>query len=81
MSFDFKAFSNFKLMLTPIFIKIIFWVGVVLVGIFGLFTMVTLNFFFGFIILLVGPIPWRIYCELMILLFNIHESIEKIAEK
>lgn len=82
MSFDFKAFSDFKFMITPVFIKIIFWIGVALVAIFGLYMMTAgRNFLFGLVYLLVGPIVWRIYCELMIVMFKIHEGIEKMSEK
>jgi hypothetical protein len=69
-------------MITPVFIKIIFWLGVALVAIFGLYLMTAgRQFIFGLIYLLVGPIIWRIYCEIMIVLFKIHGGIEKLAEK
>lgn len=83
MSFDFKAFSEFKFMITPVFIKIIFWLFVVLTVILGLYMMTRGSFFFfqGLITLVLGPIAVRIYCELLIVMFKIHEGIEKLADK
>jgi hypothetical protein len=30
---------------------------------------------------IIGPIGVRIYCELLIVIFKIHEGIEKLVEK
>lgn len=82
MSFNFKEFSEFKFMITPVFIKIIFWLMVVLTVIFGLYMMTAgRNFLFGLLYLVIGPIAVRIYCELLIVMFKIHEGIQKIADK
>lgn len=82
MSFNFKEFSDFKFMITPVFIKIIFWLMVVLVIIFALYMMTAgRNFLFGLVYLFIGPIAVRIYCELLIVMFKIHEGIEKLADK
>lgn len=81
MSFNFKDFSDFKFMITPVVIKIVFWICAVIVFIFGLYTMVTIEFFQGLIMAIIGPIGVRIYCELLIVIFKIHEGIEKLVEK
>jgi hypothetical protein len=83
MSFNFKDFSDFKFMITPVFIRIIFWIGAALAIISGLYFMTRGSYFFfqGLITMLIGPIAWRIYCELMIVMFKIHEGVEKMAQK
>jgi hypothetical protein len=81
MSFNFKDFSDFKFMITPVFIKIIFWIFAVLTFIGGLYYMVSVEFIQGLILLILGPIAVRIYCELLIVIFKIHEGINKLADK
>lgn len=81
-------FLSFDKMITPIFIKIAFWLGVVLSLISGVGTlisgMVASNFGFiqiilGLLIILVGPIVVRVYCELLIVLFKMHESMQQMG--
>lgn len=93
----FQKLTNFDTMITPTIIKIIFWVGVgvsVIFGIFtslsGLFTMFSgfgdsfigfFTFIFGLIIIVVGVLMSRVYAELMIVVFKIQESLHSIDQK
>ncbi|MEE8323180.1 MAG: DUF4282 domain-containing protein [Candidatus Bathyarchaeia archaeon] len=77
----FNEFSSFKKMITPTFIQIIFWVGAAVIAIVGLYMMVRADFFLGLIYLVLGPVVWRIYCEILIVLFKIHENVEAINQK
>lgn len=81
------GYWSFDKMITPIFIKIAFWLGVIgsLIGGVGMMISGLLAEQLGFIqivgglfILLVGPLIVRIYCELLIILFKIHQSINEI---
>jgi len=81
MDFNFKDFSDFKFMITPVFIKIIFWISAIMVFLFGLYLLVSGMFLQGLITMIIGPIGIRIYCELMMVFFKIHEGIEKLVEK
>lgn len=88
-------YINFDSMITPTIIKILFWVGVGLSGLFGIITffsglavMFTESGFTGFlmvifslIIIAVGILVSRIYCELLIVVFKMHESLTQINEK
>lgn len=92
----FKKYSDFDVMITPMIIKIIFWIGVAISVIFGLITIFSglgmmfsgfgegfigfLTFIFGFIIIAIGILVTRIYCELMIVAFKIQESLHSIDE-
>lgn len=80
--------GSFDKMITPVIIKIIFWIGLVASGILGLlliFSGLTASFggggqvVTGLLALVVGPIFARVYCELLILFFKIHESLISIS--
>lgn len=90
MDFNFKDFSNFKFFITPTFIKIIFWIGVVLCVLGGLAMMIGgagsrygggTAVFMGLLYIIIGPIFCRIYCEILIIIFKINESLEDIKKK
>lgn len=76
-------FLAFRKMITPLVIQVLFWLGVVGAVLMGLFTLVTadgLQKIVGLGILVGGPFVVRIYCELLIVLFKIHESLTDIAD-
>ena len=78
-------------MLTPIIIQILFWIGVVVCVIAGIIQIVSgINapyggggsvVFMGILLLLLGPILVRVSCELMLVLFSIHDTLLKIKNK
>ncbi len=78
----------FDSMLTPKIITFVYWLGLVGVVIGGLVSMfagfggLTFGkFLMGLVVIVGGAIGIRIYCELLIVLFKIHENIHKLAEK
>ena len=81
-----KDFLAFRTMLTPIIIQVIFWVGVVICVIAGLIYILTgvgqygggPNVVKGVILLFLGPIAVRIYCEILIIFFRINETLTEI---
>ena len=85
------AFLRFKKMITPIIIQILFWIGVVVCVIGGILQIVSgvstpyggggSIVFMGILLLLLGPILVRVGCELIIVLFNIHDMLAIIARK
>ena len=83
-----KEVLFFDSMLTPKIITFVYWLLLVVVVISGAgswfggyegFTFV--KFLMGFGIIIGGGIGARIWCELLIVLFKIHENIKKIADK
>ena len=85
-----QDFLNFNKMLTPTIIKVIFLVGSVLSVIGGLFVMVAgaqqpygggAAVFMGFLMILFGPFVTRVYCELLIVQFKMHEALDKLARQ
>jgi hypothetical protein len=73
-------FLAFRKMITPMIIQIIFWVGVVASVIIGL-GMMGYSFLTGLVVLVIGPLVVRIYCELLILLFRIHDTLKEIRDR
>lgn len=80
-------FLKFRLMITPVIIQILFWVGavamiviglVIMAGSFGYYGGGGASFFGGLLIIVFGPIIVRIYCELLILLFRMNETLSEI---
>jgi len=80
-------FLAFRRMVTPIIIQIVFWIGVAVCVISGLIAMVSgaasqfgggAQILIGLLLLVVGPIVVRIYCELLILLFRMNETLTDI---
>ena len=72
-------------MLTPKIITLIYWLLLFAAVISGLGMMFSGMSFTGFIggllAIVLGAVFARIWCELLIVLFKIHENIKKIADK
>ncbi len=90
-----QDFLSFKKMLTPVIIKILFWIGIVMSILIGLgtilggligglsendFGMVFGGICTGPLIILLGIVSVRIYSELLILAFQIHETLVDIKD-
>ena len=77
---NFGDFASFRKMITPIIIQILFWIGI------AACLMTSLGFIFqgylgiGLVYLIIGPLMVRIYCELIILLFRIYDTLNDIKE-
>lgn len=76
-----KAFLNYEYMITPGILKIISYIGAVIAVIAGLFTAFTVDLFGGLAVAVGGPIVLRIYAELMLVVFELHKEVRKIANK
>lgn len=83
--FTWQDFIAFRVMITVPVIKILFWAGVIISVLTALGLMVTGLFSLGrggFALLLIGlvwiglgPLLVRIYCELLIVIFKINETL------
>lgn len=79
-------FSNlvtFDKMITPTIIKIIFWVGSVIAIIAGLGMLFQGGRFviIGLLWIVLGPLMVRIYCELIIVVFKIHDNVREMNQR
>jgi len=75
-----NEFLNFDKMITPTIIKILFWIGVIVSVIFGLVQIFNGGFFviIGLLMIVLGPIFVRIYCEILIILFKMNDNLHDI---
>ena len=82
-------FLAFRRMITPVIIQVVFWVGVVASVVAGLIMIAGgfaeryggargIDVPLGLAVLLVGPLLMRVYCELLILVFRINETLSDI---
>ncbi len=80
-------FLAFRKMLTPIIIQILFWLGLlacilgglgaIVVGLIHIDRMPEL-IGFGILAVIFGPLAMRIYCEWLIVLFRINDTLTEI---
>ena len=81
-----EDFLKFRKMITPVIIQILFWIGVAIavIGALGMIVIgVTSNgqgimVLGGLVMLVLGPVVVRIYCELLILFFRMNETLTDI---
>ncbi len=81
---EMKNVFYFDAMLTPKIITFVYWLmllGVLVSGLGTMFGGYGGSFIGGLGIIVGGAIGTRIWCELLIVLFKIHENLQKIAEK
>jgi hypothetical protein len=77
-------FLTFRLMLTPVLIQIVFWLGTL--GCIGMGVIMALGFqghvtatsvALGAATALFGPLVLRVYCEIALILFRIHDELKE----
>ena len=73
-------FLRFETMITPVVIQVIFWIAVIVAIISGIITMTHggWSVLVGFLILILGPLLARIYCEILIIFFRINDHLRAI---
>jgi hypothetical protein len=79
-----KDIFFFDSMLTPKIITFVYWLmllGSLISGLSAMFASYGGGIFSGLGIIIGGAIGSRIWCELLIVLFKIHENLQKIANK
>ena len=79
-----KDIFFFDSMLNPKIITIVYWLlltAAIISGVSTMFGDYHQNIFGGLGMIIGGVIGARIWCELMIVLFKIHENLQKIANK
>ena len=78
---DFKSFLTFRKMIAPILIQILFWVWLTLNLIGSIYWMTVGGWFvlFGFLLLIFGSLAVRLWCEVLIVLFRMYESLREIS--
>jgi len=74
-------------MVTPVIIQILFWIGVVLCLVSGAFMIIYGSSYFGpksqylwkgVLLIILGPLGVRVYCEILMIFFRINETLKEI---
>lgn len=74
-------FFDFRRMITPLIIQIVFVALSSVLILAGLIMVVTDRVVAGFLTASFGPLLVRIYCEVLILFFKIHQTLVDIDDK
>ncbi len=85
---DLQELLSFRKMVTPMIIQIIFYVGAGISVIMGLMSIGASfthfggagAFFYGLVLIVLGPVLVRVWCELTMVFFRIYETLEGIKE-
>jgi hypothetical protein len=84
---DLRELLTFKKMITPVIIQALFWIGTgvaVITGLIEIGSGLSSSYgggsqvLAGLLVLVLGPVFTRIYCELLIVLFRMHETLSQI---
>ena len=83
-----KEFLQFDRLITGSIIKYVYWVIAGLTVVLGLIAMLValfsgdvLGIFSSLLVAVLGPILIRIYCELLIVMFKIYETLVEIRNR
>lgn len=68
-------------LITPTIIRLVYWIGIALIVLGALSSMFGgfRAFIFGLIGAAIGLVLWRVWCEVMLILFRIHDDLAQIA--
>ena len=77
----FAPWIGFNEMLTPRIIEIVYGIGLVARVLASIALMFGEEVGGGIVLLFGGSIVWRIWCELLIVVFKINENIQRIADR
>ena len=73
-----KDWLSFDKMITPVILKIVYILAMIAVVVSGVITLFRGEFWHAIGIIVFGLLGVRVYCELLILLFRIHENLVEI---
>ena len=71
-------YLSFKKLITPTLIQVLFWIAIIGNTIRALFF--SQGFFEGLVVLIVGPFLIRIFCEGLIVIFEINNTLTEIRD-
>lgn len=75
-----NEYLTFDKFITPIIIQIIFWLGIAGIVIMSLLAIMQ-SPLAGLVTLIIGPIVWRIYMEIVLVIFKINDNLAAIRKR
>jgi hypothetical protein len=76
-----EDFLTFRKMITPVVIQVLFWLGVASVVIGTVIGIANGQAMQGLLLIILGPIAVRVYCELLIVIFKINDTLTEIRNQ
>ena len=76
-----REYLGFDKLITPALVRVLFWLLLIGVLLIALTDMFGGHFWLGLLLLLVGPIGVRIYCEVIIVVFQISNTLTEIRDE
>ncbi len=79
--FNFDDFLNFRYLITPALVTVIYVIGAVLITLLALFNLAVggaVGFVVGLLTLIFGNLYWRVVLEFVVVLFRINDGIQAI---
>jgi hypothetical protein len=79
-----NEYLTFDKFITPVIIQILFWLGLAGIVIFSLLAIAnggSQGALSGLLMLLIGPIIWRVYMEIILIMFKIHGELYLIRKQ
>lgn len=76
-AFSFTDFINFRFLITPAFMTVIYVIGVIAIALVAVASLFQ-NVVAGALILVFGQLYWRIILEFVMVLFKINDSLKSI---
>ncbi len=73
-----KDFLEFRRMITPVVIQVIFLVAVIFIVVGGVINIADGRAGRGALALILGPLAARVYCEVVIVIFRINDTLTDI---
>jgi hypothetical protein len=73
-------YLNFDKLITPTLVRVLFWISLVAIVLTALGEMFSGFFWRGVLILVLGPLGARVYCEIVIVIFQINNILTEIRD-
>lgn len=73
-------YLSFKKLITPTLVRILFWLAIIVVLFHAIALIFGGEFWAGLAFLLLGPIGVRVYCEILIVIFEMNNTLTEIRD-
>ena len=73
-------YLSFKKLITPTLVRILFWLALVVIVLHAISLIFGGEFWAGIVYLLLGPVAVRVYCEILIVIFEMNNTLTEIRD-
>ena len=76
-----REYLSFDKLITPTLVRVLFWLSLIGVILTAFTDMFEGHFWLGLLLLVLGPVGVRIYCEVIIVVFQISNTLTEIRDE